>query len=498
MDGLLQTVQTPPCSLTEFVRDAWHIVEPATPYIHGWHIEAIAEHLEAATFGQIRNLIINIPPRCAKSLLVCVFWFCWVWTFRPSSRWIFSSYAEGLAIRDSLKCRRVIESNWYRKNFGHVFRLAGDQNQKTRFENNKTGQRMAVGVGGAGVGEGGEFLVGDDLLKPGESHSTTVRMGTNTWWDETMSTRGNNPNTVVKVMIMQRLHEEDPTGYLLNKPDGQHYEHLCLPMEYEPTNRRTCIGWSDPRKAEGELLWPERFSKTAVADLKAGLGSYGSAGQLQQRPSPAEGGIFKRHWWRYWKPAGVDLPPVSVKFAKMVNGELVEQIIQIEAVALPARFDEMLQSWDCAFKDSKDNDFVAGQMWGRVKADKFMVDFFKRRVDINGTIAAIRGWHEQYPKAMTKLIEDKANGSAVIQILSREVPGLIPVEPEGGKVSRAHSAAPGVEAGNYYLPHPALYGWVSEFIESCAAFPNAAHDDDVDAFTQAAIRMTTRAGWTRG
>lgn len=474
------------------MRDAWHVVEPATPYVHGWHIDAICGHLEAATFGQIRNLIINIPPRCMKSLLVCVFWPTWVWTFRPESRWVFASYSDRLTIRDSLKCRRIIDSPWYQRNFGHVFRLAGDQNQKARFENNKTGHRLAVGVGGGALGEGGDFLVGDDLLKASESYSAPVRETTNTFWDETMSTRGNDPNTVVKVVIMQRLHEQDPTGYLLEKmkTGGQHYEYLCLPMEYEETDRVTSIGWRDPRTEPGQLLWPERFGKEAVADLKAGLGSYGTAGQLQQRPSPAEGGIFKRHQWRYWKPTGIDLPPVAVKLA---DGSIME----IEAVTLPGKFDEMLQSWDCSFKDTKTSDFVAGQVYGRVGANKYLLDYYKKRTDITGTMSAIEAWDKQYPKAITKLIEDKANGSAVIQILGRKVAGLIPVEPEGGKISRAYAAQPEVEAGNYYLPHPALKAWVSEFIESCAGFPNAAHDDDVDAFTQAAIRMSLRAGWTR-
>lgn len=474
-------------SLVEYGRLAWPIVEPGQRYVHGWHIDAIAEHLQAATFGQIRNLIINIPPRHMKSLLVAVLWFTWVWTFRPESRWLYASYGENLSIRDSLKCRRIIQHPWYQGMFGEVFQLAGDQNQKTRFENNRTGIRLATGVGGMATGEGGDFIVVDDPLKAADAHSATIRAETNDWWDNTMSTRGNDPGAVVKVVIMQRLHEQDLTGHLLEKMkiDGQQYEHLCLPAEYEGSRHRTIIGWHDPRQERGELLWKERFTPLAMKDLKSSMSSYAVAGQLQQRPAPDEGGILKKGWWRYWRPHGVAMPPVQVKLA---DGTLLE----IEAVELSASFDEMIQSWDCTFKDTKQSDFVAGQVWARTKADKFLLDYYKDRADIVETIRQILRFTEKWPKAVGKLIEDKANGPAVITLLKTRVSGLIGVEPEGGKISRAYAVQPEVEAGNVYLPHPALFPWVDGFVTSCAGFPNLAYDDDVDACTQALVRMQGR------
>jgi len=470
-------------SLAIYTRQAWHVVEPGNQYISGWHVDAICEHLEAATRGEIRNLIINIPPRHMKSLLTCVFWPTWVWTFRPESRWLFSSYGESLSIRDSLKCRRVIQSNWYQENWGDVFRLTGDQNSKIRFENDKTGYRLATGVGGLGTGDGGDFIICDDPIKAADAHSLAARESVTDWWDNTMSTRGNNPDRVVKIVIMQRLHEQDLTGHLLEKmkADGQQYEHLCLPAEYEPSNRITSIGWSDPRVESGELLWPDRFTPAALNDLKSSMDSYAVAGQLQQRPSPDAGGIFKKKDWRYWKPAGVKMPPVVIR---LESGELAE----IEAVDLPERFDEMIQSWDLAFKDTKTSDFVAGQVLGRVGANRYMLDYYKERSDIGKTMTAIERMSTKWPLAFAKLVEDKANGPAVIQLLTNKIAGLIPVQPEGGKVSRAHAAAPSVESHNVYLPHPALHAWVNQFIESCAGFPNLAHDDDVDTFTQAMIR----------
>lgn len=393
------------------------------------------------------------------------------------------SYAEQLAIRDSLKCRRVILSKWYQSNWGHMFELTGDQNQKTRFENDKTGFRVAAGVGGLGTGEGGNFILVDDPIKAQDAHSIAERQSVLTWWDETMSTRLNDPGKSARVIIMQRLHEEDLTGHILAKMEegGTKYEHLCLPAEYEPKQYISAIGWQDPRSEYGELLWPERFDREAIATIKSDLGSYGAAGQLQQRPSPDEGGIFKRVNWRYWKPKDAKLPPIKIL---MADGSVLE----IEAVELPETFDEMLQSWDLAFKDTATSDFVAGQVWARKDADKFLLDYYKERADITATMKAIRGLAAKWPMAIRKLVEDKANGPAVIQMLRSKMTGLIAVNPRGGKISRAYAVQPEVESGNVYLPHPRLYPWVSGFIESCAGFPNMTHDDDVDAFTQALIR----------
>lgn len=469
-------------SLVEFIKGAWRIVEPGRRYVHGWHIDAIAEHLQAVTDGQIRNLIINIPPRHMKSLTVCVFWFCWTWAVRPESRWIFASYNEGLAIRDSLKCRRMIESAWYQRFWGDKFQLTGDQNQKRKFENTATGHRLSTGVGGGATGEGGDYLIVDDPIKALDAHSVSARETAIDWWDNTMSTRGNDPETVAKVVIMQRLHEEDLTGHLLAKmkKNGEHYEHLCLPAEYVPTTRITSLGWRDPRAEPGALLWPERVSRAAILNLKSSLSSYGVAGQLQQDPVPSDGNIFKKAWWRYWKPVGVNLPPVVV--------QTEDGFIQIEAANLPEQFDEQLQSWDCAFKDAKDNDFVAGQVWGRVGANKYLLHYFKERVDIVGTMNSISLISEMWPRTMLKLVEDKANGPAVMQLLRNKIPGLVGVEPEGGKLARAHAVVPQIESGNVFVPHPLLYQWVDSFVTNCAGFPNVAHDDDVDSMTQALTR----------
>jgi predicted phage terminase large subunit-like protein len=464
--------------LREFVRQAWLIVEPSTPFVPGWHIDAIIEHLEAVTNGHIRNLLINVPPRHMKSLLVSVFWPAWEWIRHPERRWLYSSYAAQLSIRDSVKCRRLIESSWYQERWCNRFALTGDQNTKGRFENDRSGYRLSTSVGGAATGEGGDRVVCDDPHNVQEAESDSVRKATLDWWDIVMSTRVNDPRNAAKVVVMQRCHQQDLSGHLLEQGG---WEHLCLPAEHENPGCSTSIGWSDPRTEQGELLCPERFGFTEIETLKRNLGSYAAAGQLQQRPSPAGGGIIKRHWFRYFQPRGMNLPPVVVS---MPDGTQVSII----AIEVPHRVDEQIQSWDCSFKGLDTSDYVVGQVWGRLGSMFLLGDQIRDRMDYPATVKAVRQLTVKWPGTLAKLIEDKANGSAVIQMLSLEIPGILPVNPEGGKIARAAAVSPLIEAGNIYLPHPLWAPWVNDFIEECAAFPNGAHDDQVDAMTQALLR----------
>lgn len=277
-------------------------------------------------------------------------------------------------------------------------------------------------------------------------------------------------------MIKQRLHEQDVTGDLLVKGS---FELLCLPAEFEPERRcTTSIGWTDPRTEAGQLLWPQKITRVQLEALQVSLGSYRYAGQYQQRPSPADGGIFKRVWFRFWRPAHMDLPPVTVRAA---NGDL----IQIQAVEIPAECDTMIQSWDTSFKDKETSDYAAGQVWAAKGADRYLLDQERKKLDMPGTKQAVRSLSAKWPKAVAKLVEDKANGPAVIQELQHEIGGLVPVNPEGGKIARAHAVSAMIEAGYVYLPHPAIASWVDDFLEEVIAFPNGRHDDQVDAMTQA-------------
>src|SRR5579871_990873 len=468
--------------LCEFVEQGWPVLEPHTAFVPGIHVDAICQHLQAITEGRISNLIINVPPGHAKSLLVTVFWPAWVWTTHPEVRWIFASYRADLAIRDSLKCRILMESDWYQQRWGDRFRLRDDQNQKARYENSATGYRVVTSVG-TGTGERADIVVVDDPTSVDQADSDAERQSANEWWNGTMTTRLNDLRTGHLVVIQQRLHEDDLTGHLLEQGG---YQLLMLPEEFEPERASsTSIGWRDPRTQSGELLWPAKIRSVEVAALKVKLGSYRYSGQYQQRPSPSGGGIFRRHWFRYWKPKTMDLRPVVVR---LPDGS--QQ--QIQAIDLPDEFDEMIQSWDMAYKDLKTSDYVAGGVWASKGANRFLIDQLRDRLGFTETLAALQAMTQKWPKALAKLIEDKANGPAVISSLRSRIPGLLAINPEGGKIARAQAVTPYIESGNVFLPHPAIAPWVDGFIEECAIFPNGRHDNQVDQMTQALRRIRTK------
>ena len=441
-----------------YAKKAYPILEPNHEFVDGWHIKAICEHLQACVRGEIRNLVINMPPRHMKSLLVSVLFPSWLWLSKPQSRFLVASYAESLSIRDSVKTRRVIQSDWYQSRFSKNFHILSDQNEKRKFENDKTGYRMATSVGGVGTGEGGDFVIVDDPHKIGEKESKIVRETAINWWDEEMSSRGNDPNKVVRIIVMQRVHEADLSGHVLAQGG---YEHLCLPAQYESSRSfKTSIGWEDPRKEEGELLWPERFSVEAIDELKLRMGSSTAAGQLQQRPAPQEGNIFKRHHWKFYTTP-------------------------------PERFDKIALSADLTFKDGEKTDFTVIQIWGKLGADKYLLDQARARMGFNGQIAAMKNICGKWTFLQDKWIEEAANGAALIDVLKSQIPGLIPVTPRGSKEARAESVAPQQEAGNLYLPSPSIASWIDDYIEEHSVFPNGVNDDQVDATSLAVSQLTT-------
>ena len=470
-------------TLEAFIREGFPVLEPGHPYLDNWHIGAIAEHLTGVAFDQITKLLINIPIRCMKSLTVSALFPAWVWTFRPAFRFLTASYAQNLATRDARKSRLLIQSRWYQQRWGHVFHLSPDQNLKQRYENNRGGFRIATTPGGMGTGEGGDIRISDDPQNAKKLHSDSVRESDVDWWKETWGGRVNDPKHPREVVTMQRLHEQDLSGHIL--AEHGNFVHLCLPMEYEPERRCvTVLGFEDPRGETGEtLLWPERFGQEDVDEMKARLGSYGASGQLQQRPSPVGGGIFKKAWWRFWYPRGTEAPfPIQ---ERNEEGEYVP----CHQAPLPAVFDRKVQSWDMTFKATTDSSFVAGQVWYRARANAYLMAQDRRRLEFPDTVRALVALSQQWPETTAKYVEDKANGPAVMQTLRGKVPGLVPVDPEGDKVARAHSVSPYVESGNVWLPHPQLFPWVEDFIERCAAFPTGAFKDEIDAMTQALNRL---------
>ena len=466
-------------SLYEFVRQSWHVVEPGVPFVASWHIEEICEHLEAISSGDIRKLLINIPPRHSKSTIVSVIWPMWEWLTDPAQKFLCASYSGALSIRDNLKARRLVQSPWYSERWGHMFHLSGDQNAKQRFENSETGYRIATSVGGTATGEGGSRLLLDDPHAAQEAQSDAIRESSLEWFDQVWSTRLNDPKRDAMVTVMQRLHERDISGHVLEDIGG--WEHLMIPAEWDGKRRKTSLGSYDPRKKKGELICPERFGEKEIADLKRLLGVYGTAGQLQQDPNPAEGGILKTNCIEMW-PHTKSLPP----------------------------FEYILQSYDCAFTEKTTGDPTACSTWAIFthagQHHVMLIDAWDEHLSYPDLRErAIKDWGTEYG-GMTKenqfsrprrpdriLVEAKASGQSLLQDLRlAKVPAIGYNPGNADKVSRAHQAAPTLELGMVWIPeskkNPGHFvSWAHDFVKQLSKFPVAPHDDYVDTFTQAII-----------
>lgn len=463
-------------SLREYVEIAWPYVEPRRPFMSNWHIDAVCDHLGAVSRHDITRLVINIPPGSSKSLLCGVFWPTWAWTSDPATKWITASYSGLVARRDSLRALRLLQTQWWRDRWGGEWKFNPDECGALKYSNTLAGFRLAVTVAGGVTGEHADHQLVDDPIKPldargGHVDSAKLRAVIE-WWDETMTSRVVDPATSTRTIIMQRLHENDLAGHVLKSGD---YTHLCLPMRYEP---RCCVtvshpcsmredGKGDPapptpcgykdQRAEGALLWPARFPEAIQKMRHKELGSRGVAAQDQQRPVPSGGGIFKRDWIKFWRVLPKGKPGT------------------------------LIQSWDCAFKDLDTSDDVAGQTWLAMDGCYYLVDRVCDQMGLGATCRAILSMSAKHPKAIRKLIEDKANGPAVIETMRKQVPGLLAVNPQGGKVARANAVEPIWESGNVFIPDPTIAPWVHDFIEQVISFNGDAgrRDDEVDAMTQA-------------
>lgn len=463
------------------------MVLPGKVFSPNWHLQVICEHLEAVTAGEITRLLINIPPRHSKSTIVNVMWPMWEWITRPQEQYLCASYAGHLAIRDSVASRRLVTSGWYQGNWGNKFQLTGDQNQKIRWENDKSGYRIATSTSGLGTGEGGSRLVCDDPIGARDAQSDLKRESTLEWWDMVWSTRLNDPMTDAMILVMQRVHEEDPSGHVLKDIGG--WEHICIPAEYDGVKRTTSLGAYDPRKVEGELLWPTRFGASELEVLKKSLGIYGTSGQLQQDPSPPGGGILR------------------VERFRLLNK--VPQCFYI------------VQSLDTAYEDGQENDDSAFLVFGVFKLPSgkngvLLLDAWGEQLTYPVLRSRLVGdkesgkkgeWLQEYGGSLENgtlprradviLIEKKGSGISLMQDLQSAGVPVVAFNPgNASKVNRAHQAAPIVELDVIYLLASQLEGqeampvtWARKMVEQCRKFPVGAHDDFVDAFTQAMIYL---------
>lgn len=456
-EALLADYEMSEAHLSHFVQGAWDVLEPQTELFWNWHHDLICEYLTAAERGEIKRLIINIAPRSTKSLLATVSFPDWIWTKNPSARFLFGSYAETLSTKHSLLRRNLIESDWYQGGWGQKFHLAGDLNKKTEFANNKTGQMKAAGIKGSITGEGGDYIIIDDPHNPKGAESDADREATLQNFDLAWSNRLNNKKTGRIIVIMQRLHHQDLTGHLIAKDLG--YEVVKIPSVAE---RKTIITFPlSERKVireAGSLMHPERDGFEEIEQAKKDLGSYGFAGQHQQDPSPRSGGIIKRAWIKYYKE-------------------------------LPDNLEEKIIVADLTYKDAKNSDFTVVEVWGRKGSSLYLIDQIRDRMGFPQQIQAIKTMAARHPDVIAKVIEEAANGAAVIQTLQGEIMGIVPFKPQTGKDARLAAVSPIYEAGNVFYPDPTIAPWVGTNVEEIVSFPTAAHDDTVDCASLAVMRL---------
>ena len=468
-------------SFRSFVQQAWAIIEPFTPLKWNWHHDAIVEHLEAASRGEIPRLIVNVPPGSMKSILVSTMWPVWDWIDSPWRRFMSASYILDLAGRDSQRSRDLIQSDWYQARWGDRFRLVSDKNIKTNYENDKRGWRKAVSVM-KGTGYRANVRILDDPHNIQEAESDTVREGVVNWARQTWSERGADPDTDIQVVVMQRVHQRDVCGYYLDEDElwRQDAVHLKIPMRFNPKKRCvTSLGFRDPRQQDRELLFPAMWDEGTTRHKESTLGEYGVAAQHQQEPAPPGGGILKDFWWRFWHfPDMENLPEIP---QTLPDGE----VRMVKSVPLPYSFDIEVQAWDMSFKNLDTSDPVCGLHMAKRGPDTFVRDHRWHRWTFTESQKQVKDFREQYPRASASLVEEAANGPAIIDSLRASVPGMIPMPTAGGKEARAQAAAPVLEGGNMYLPHPAMPGfeWVRPFIEELGLFNKGTHDDQVDAWS---------------
>lgn len=410
-------------------------------YQPSWHHYLLAAKLEAVARGEIKRLIISMPPRHGKTELASLRFAPWFLGLNSTKNIIQATYAAEFAEENGRKARAIISSSVYEQIFNVA--LSTDSKAVSRWQTDKGGSYYAVGVGGPLTGRGAHILLIDDPHKNRqEAESTVMRERVWEWFASTAYTRLEEKGAVI--VIMTRWHEDDLAGRLL--AGDEHWDYLCLPAVAEG---------NEEYRQEGEALWPNKYNLAELNAIKSQIGSREWISLYQQQPSAKEGEIFKREWWRYYRQAPL--------------------------------FQKIVQSWDTAFKKGLENDFSVCTTWGVAPNGYYLLHVWKQRVEFPELKRAVVMLAAEYnPDEI--LIEDKASGQSILQELNKETRlALKPIKVDGDKVARAHGVTPLIEAGKVFLPEVAE--WVRDYVDSLAAFPNAAHDDDVDSTTQALSHM---------
>jgi len=449
---MTQSESNQPCkklaklNFKSFLLKVFQTTSPNTQFVDGWHIDLLVEYLYKVEQSKIKRLLINIPPRSLKSTIISVAWPAWLLGQDPTRRIIVASYAQRLSLKHSVECRLVVSSKWYLEQFPKT-RIMHGRNEKNKFITVEQGFRFATSIGGTLTGEGADVLIVDDPHTPLQAASRAERYRALEWYNQTFSTRLNNKKKGVIVVLMQRLNQEDLSGHLLK---NKLWKHLKLAAYAEKDITYSCGKFRYKRK-KGELLSPARESKKDLARAKLELGSYGFNAQYQQDPIPLSSGIIKHSWIvrEEHKPLGSDI---------------------------------CYQSWDCATKIGRSNDYSVCTTWYVAKNKYYLEHVFRQQVEFPQLKSKALELYKKYTPAAV-LIEDKASGQPLIQELREKtaVP-VIKINPCKDKEARLLSTVGLFESGRICFPINQY--WLADLEAELFTFPNSAHDDQVDSITQ--------------
>lgn len=501
-------------SLIEFVQQAWPSIDPA-PWQDNWALEGLCDHLEAVTYGSIKRLLVNFPPRCGKTKLILTCWPVWTWiqqeksaTSGPGVQFLTASYGYPLALTSANEQRQLIESPWFQKHWPGVIRLKSDQNSKADYANQHGGRRQSTSISGVLIGLGGTINVLDDGNNTERVESDPERQSAIRGFKEFSGTRLNDPKNGAIVVVQQRLHQEDISGHILDSEDAADWVHYCVPMEYDPARHcRTILGydeqdlpviWEDPRTEDGELMWPERWDPKRLAIIKRNLGPYMASGRLNQAPSPAEGGIIPREWWQVYDEDAANAAGVVMQ----------NNVLHYPPVSY------VLVSVDTAYGNKEINSFNACTVWG-VWFDRYerprvvMMEAWRWRGPLLGEkpepntplSEARKKWGltervldtARRRKADAILIENKTRATDLNRELIRNLrPGECMVyldNPAGDKTSRLHSTVPLFADKIVYVPETE---WAEMVMTEVMQVPKGKHDDLADTVSAALNWLRTR------
>ena len=440
-------------NLLAFIEASFIELNPETEFSLNWHLEMIAEALLDCFHGRTKRLIINVPPRSLKSHCVSVAFIAWLLGHRPAVQVIVASYAQDLADKHARDCRQLMGSEFYQNAF--ETRLSMSKAAVNEFMTTEGGTRISTSVGGPMTGRGADFIIIDDPIKPNDALSEPVRNSTNEWFDSTVLSRLNDKKEGCIILIMQRLHEDDLTGHLL---ESGGWRHLSFPALAEMDEEHLVKDvWGEvrtERRAEGQALHPERESVETLSRLRMTMGDYNFSGQYQQSPAPRGGGLVKIDWLKRFSPS-----------------------------ERPSTFDLIFQSWDTANTATTLSDYSACTTWGVKGQRLYLLDVLRKRLEYPELKRVVVS-HAAHWNVKNILIENKASGTQLLQELIRAgLHGAKAYKSELEKVVRMNIVTPTMENGFVYIPDEAP--WMAEFLHELGSFPKSKHDDQADSLSQA-------------